>query len=348
MKERQAASRSKAKRRPAATGRVAPDRSAAEAEAALRATEERLRLAVEALSGFVYDTDLSTGRVQSFSGVENVLGIDPGEPPQDLKWWQARVHPDDIARVTATWLALLERNDRSYALEFRIRHEDGHYVDVLDRGRILRDAGGRALRIVGSSTDISDRRRLEREREKLLADVQWERSRLREIFDAAPSLFALTRGPNHVFEYVNEAYYRFAGRRDLLGREVYDVFPEGRTQPFVAIRERVLREGITFEGKEMPLSRAKADGTREHLYLDLTFLPFVEPDGTRSGIILHGMDITSHVLARREIEMLLADITGLSNQERQSRLRAEKAAQARDEMLRVVSHELGGPLSVIS
>jgi signal transduction histidine kinase len=64
--------------------------------------------------------------------------------------------------------------------------------------------------------------------------------------------------------------------------------------------------------------------------------------------MLHGVDVTRHVLARREVEWLLADTEGLSEQERQSRVAAEKATQARDEMLRVVSHELGGPLSVIS
>jgi signal transduction histidine kinase len=64
--------------------------------------------------------------------------------------------------------------------------------------------------------------------------------------------------------------------------------------------------------------------------------------------MLHGIEVTRHVLARREIEWLLADSEGLSDSERLARVAAEKAIQARDEMLRVVSHELGGPLSVIS
>jgi signal transduction histidine kinase len=119
-------------------------------------------------------------------------------------------------------------------------------------------------------------------------------------------------------------------------------------QGFPAIRERLLREGASFEGKEMPLAWTAPDGTRNERFIDITLLPFIEPDGTRSGIILHGVDVTAHVLARREIEWLLADTEGLSDTERDARVAAEKAIQARDEMLRVVSHELGGPLSVIS
>jgi signal transduction histidine kinase len=110
----------------------------------------------------------------------------------------------------------------------------------------------------------------------------------------------------------------------------------------------VLQDGITFEGKEMPLIVNLPDGTRSEHFLDLTFLPYTEPDGRRTGVMLHGVDVTRHVLARREIEWMLADSEGLSDAERAARVAAEKAIQARDEMLRVVSHELGGPLSVIS
>jgi hypothetical protein len=202
--------------------------------------------------------------------------------------------------------------------------------------------------MLGGITDISEQRRLERDREKLLAELQWERARLREIFDAGPSFFALTLGPDHVYEYVNEGYYQLAGRRDLPGRRVYDVFPEGMAQAYPSVRDRVLQDGITFEGKEMPLIVNLPDGTHSEHFLDLTFLPYTEPDGTRTGVMLHGVDVTRHVLARREIEWMLADSEGLSDAERAARVAAEKAIQARDEMLRVVSHELGGPLSVIS
>jgi PAS domain S-box-containing protein len=347
MKERQTAKRPKPSR-PARAAFGVPTRSAADAEAPLRTSEERLQLATEALAGFLYDTDLCTGQVRFFSGVQEIFGFDPDECPLDFAWWQSRVHPDDLPRVMTDWQAVLEGDDRTYAFEYRFRHEDGHYLDLLDRGRIVRDTTGRAIRSVGGSADVSKRRLLERDREKLLAALQWERSRLREIFDAAPSFFCLTRGPDHIIEYVNEAYYKLARRRDLIGRRLFDVFPEGKDQPYPAIRDRVLRDGITFEGKEMPLIAQEADGSRSERFIDVTLLPFTEPDGTRSGIILHGIDVTSHVLARREIEWLLADSEGLSSQERESRLTAEKAIRARDEMLRIVSHELGGPMSVIN
>jgi PAS domain S-box-containing protein len=317
-------------------------------EAALLKSEERFALATEAVVGFLYDYDVATNRIERFGGTEEALGFRLDELVDGIEWWVARIHPDDRESVIADSRRHMEGDATHYTHQYRFLHKTGHYVDISDHGRIVRDASGGVIRMLGGITDVSEQRGLERDREKLLVEVQWERSRLREIFHAAPSFFALTRGPDHVFEYVNEAYCQFAGRRDLIGRSVYDVFPEGKDQGFPAIRERVLREGTSFEGKEVPLAWTAPDGTRNERFIDITLLPFIEPDGTRSGIILHGVDVTAHVLARREIEWLLADTEGLSETEREARVAAEKAIQARDEMLRVVSHELGGPLSVIS
>jgi PAS domain S-box-containing protein len=317
-------------------------------EAALHASEERFRLASEAVVGFLYDYDTLSDRVTYFGGTEDILGFGLNHVEAGSAWWISRIHPDDVESVLENSLRFFEGDASHYTHEYRFLHKDGHYVQISDHGRIVRDAAGRAIRVLGGVTDISEQRRLEQDREKLVAELQWERARLREIFDSAPSFFAVTRGPDHIYEYVNEAYYRFAGRRDLIGRPVYEVFPEGNTQGYPSIRDRVLSEGMTFEGKEMPLISLEPDGTEKERFIDLTLLPFTEPDGTRTGIMLHGIDVTRHVLALREIAWLLADSEGLSRQERESRLAAERAIQARDEMLRVVSHELGGALSVIS
>jgi PAS domain S-box-containing protein len=318
-----------------------------QADKALLETQERFQLAAAAMAAFVYDTDLLTNRVKCYNGAEDAFGYSPAELPQDLAWWQTRVHPEDQRRVRDIWESSLKSADSQYAIEYRFQHRDGHYVDVLDRGRIIRDPGGRAIRVVGGSTDVSVRRFLERERETLIKQLQGERARFFEIFQTSPSFFALTRGPNHIFEYVNEAYYKLAGRRDLLGKGVYDLFPEGRRQQYPDIRRRVLHDGITFTGKEVPLKVLTPGEPPQERFLDLCFMPYTEADGTRTGVMLHGFDVTEHVEARRKIEGLLAEAERLAQDAREARTFAEQATGARDELLTVISHEVRTPLSVM-
>jgi PAS domain S-box-containing protein len=161
------------------------------AEGAIEASEERFRLATEALAGYLYDTDVSTGRVR-FNGVDDVLGFGPDDAASDFSWWQNRLHPDDLPNTVRAWQAALDSDARGYILEYRVKHRDGHYVDVLDRGRLVRDATGCAVRAVGGATDVSERRRLEQEREALL-------QREREARAAAE---AATRQRDHVLNVV--------------------------------------------------------------------------------------------------------------------------------------------------
>lgn len=138
-------------------------------EAELRGSEERFRLAAHAVAGMVYDWDVKTGYVFRSEGLYRLIGIYPDEVNQSAYWWGDRMHPDDAATVEALWPALLDGSQDFYKLEYRVRHEDGHWVDVWDQGYIIRDETGQMCRVVGSTADISDRKRAEAERERLLA-----------------------------------------------------------------------------------------------------------------------------------------------------------------------------------
>ncbi len=128
-------------------------------EKALRQSEERFRLASRAVAGIVYDWNVQTGEVYRSEGLYQLIGVRPGDAPQIQAWWSERIHPDDFARIQPMWLAMLPGDADCYDFEYRFRHEDGHWVDIWDRGYVLRDENGELIRIVGSSTDISERKR---------------------------------------------------------------------------------------------------------------------------------------------------------------------------------------------
>jgi PAS domain S-box-containing protein len=137
-------------------------------EAALHLSEERFRLASEALAAFLYEWDPITNHLEWFGGMEEVLGFRLDEVKPDVAWYESRMHPDDVAPAWERARAALESGASSYSKVYRVRHRDGHYVHVADRSRIIRDDAGRAIRVLGGVSDISERLRLESERAELL------------------------------------------------------------------------------------------------------------------------------------------------------------------------------------
>ena len=137
-------------------------------EATLQLSEERFRYATEALAGYLYDWDPITNRLELFGGTEQVLGFRLDEVVAEVGWFEDRVHPDDLPGCWASVRAAFESGAPGYLNIYRFRHRDGHYAYVADRSRIIRDETGRAVRVVGGVSDISERRRLEDERAALL------------------------------------------------------------------------------------------------------------------------------------------------------------------------------------
>lgn len=140
-------------------------------EAALHATSERLALALEGADLGTWDWDLPSGKVVFNERLSGMLGYTAAEFPPHLDSWERLVHPDDLPRVRASLQDHLEGRTPSYETEHRLRHKDGGWIWVLDKGKVTeRDAHGRPRRACGTHLDITHRKRTEqalRESEEL-------------------------------------------------------------------------------------------------------------------------------------------------------------------------------------
>ncbi|MDB4877257.1 MAG: cph1A [Gemmatimonadetes bacterium] len=149
-------------------------------------------------------------------------------------------------------------------------------------------------------------RQLEAERALLLQRVEVERNRLSEIFRQSPGFFALLRGPAHVFELANDAYFQLVGHRHILGRPVAEALPEVKEQGFIDLLDQVLATGESVSGQEVPVLLTRTPGAEpEQRFVNFLYQAIDEADATRSGVLAHGADVTEQVLARREVERLL-------------------------------------------
>jgi PAS domain S-box-containing protein len=132
------------------------------AQESLRRSEAQQALALQGSREGLWDWDLPTNRVYFSDGWKRLLGYKGDEVGDGLEEWSGRVHPDDLEETLRLVRDHMEGRTALYESEHRMRHKDGQYVWILDRGMAFeRDQSGAPKRMVGTHFDLSDRKRIE-------------------------------------------------------------------------------------------------------------------------------------------------------------------------------------------
>lgn len=133
-----------------------------QAELALRESQQQLALALEAGQLGFWDWRVPSGRVQFGGHWASMLGYDLSEIEPDVRAWERLIHPDEREEVAARLTDHLEGRSDFYECEHRLRHKDGSWRWILDRGRVVeRDAADRPLRAIGTHADVTARHEAE-------------------------------------------------------------------------------------------------------------------------------------------------------------------------------------------
>jgi PAS domain S-box-containing protein len=133
-----------------------------QAENELVAGRERLLAFARATADALWEWELETDRVWWSETFAQLFGYEPREVGENIQFWYEHIHPSDAAAVMESVRAAIEGGSgATWQAEYRLRRGDGSYAWVLDRGFVLHDEAGRAVRMVGGMTDLSERRRFE-------------------------------------------------------------------------------------------------------------------------------------------------------------------------------------------
>jgi PAS domain S-box-containing protein len=247
-------------------------------EMALSASDQRFRAVARELRAVIYEIDQETG-LSSSEGCERVIGYTPAELPRPADW-AALVHPDDQS-LLKQWF---DRDAESLiALQYRIRHKDGHYVTLLDSPCVVRDAAGKVLRIVGVAIDISDQARAQealRESQELLQMVAAGTGDWLILVDTARRVQFINRG------------IRSLARENIIGQRVEEIAVEEDRANILAALDQVLDTG---EPVDLQLASSGAQGGGR--YFDSRIRAVRSPAGI-TGAVINITEITDRHAAQ--------------------------------------------------
>jgi PAS domain S-box-containing protein len=281
-------------------------------EQALRESEERLRLALAATQMVVWDMDLPTDRVVCSPNALEVWGLQEGTGEDFF----ALVHPDDRQRVIQ---AAQRANavEQSYVQEYRVISPDGVVRWLNSQGQVYQDATGRGVRMIGVSVDITERKQIEAERDRLLKreqsarlEAETERKRLHDILMQIPAMIGIVKGANLVYEFANPTYLEGTGRTpEIIGKSIRDVFPEIEGQIYFEALDRVYRTGETFIVNESPTYWDRnGDGVLEEAFFHCILAAWRDAEEIIQGVLIYNIEVTAQVRARQQIEQLLENL----------------------------------------
>lgn len=349
-------------------------------EASVQQARDRLALALDAISGFIYEYDLVTGQVERSPGFATVLGYDIGEIAPTAGWWFEQIHPDDREPAMRAAAAARESNVATSSLEYRVRHKRGHYLTVWDRSVIHRDASGRAVRLLGTTVDVSALKHAEVERAQLLEREQIARQRVEaalerlRLLHRVTSALTATLTPRQVADAILTEVVATLGAQAgtvvvLVDDDLEVLHAVGYHPDIVAAYRRFSLHAVTPLGDAVRTRQLILVPSRQEAvepYPVLASIPSSAGDGALVAIplvvderVIGAVGLTfverrvfsdedqqfMRTLAQQCAQAL--DRARLYTDERRAREAAQEAVRVRDAFLAIAAHELRTPLTAM-
>lgn len=264
-------------------------------EAALRLEKEKLANVLEGTHAGTWEWNVQTGEAEFNDTWAELLGYDLRElGPISIQTWNQLVHPDDLEISNRKLAACFNRETEFYECECRMRHKKGHWVWILDRGKVLRwTADGKPLRMFGTNTDISSLKSAQK-------NVEESELKFRSIFNSAFQFIGLLDLSGTLID-ANQTALDFGNLQpgDVIGKKFWDchwwqISPQTQQDLQLAFNRAALGETVSYEV-------AVWDQYRKPIHILFNLKPLKDTTGKVIAIIPEGRPIQEIVEAREAL-----------------------------------------------
>ena len=249
--------------------------------------KERFELALCGSKTSILDWDMVKNTLYISSSWKEMLGYRDDELPNSLNTWKKIAHPQDIKRVLRSIKKHRQKHLKIFENNHRLRHKDGYWVWILGRARIIYDAEGKAIRMIGTHTDITEEKELQLKYSHYAQILEQIHDSVIS-FDLKGFITSWNRGSELLFGYRTD---------EMIGRHFSSLFPEKSYDTYEKCIVEVQEKGECK--KETKLQRKSL----ELLYVLLSLSRLKDEDDETVGYVSYAYDITE----RKKTEKILLE-----------------------------------------
>lgn len=207
--------------------------------------EERFNLAMQASNDGIFDWNLLTNDIYYSPAWKKMLGYEEHELPNDFSVWEKTTDPEDVKKSWELQQKLINKQIDRFVIEFKMKHKAGHWIDVLAQAEAVFNDKGKAVRIVGTHTDITKRKQAER----ALKDSEQRFRSLVNTLNSGVAFYKVINQGMSGRDYIIQSFNDFALKhenlkeKDVFGKSLKDIRPEIDDYGLVDVLREVWRTG---------------------------------------------------------------------------------------------------------
>lgn len=291
----------------------------------IKESNERYDIVAKATSDTIWDWKIQEDYFIWNKGIEEVFGYKKEEVGHTSSWWFDRIHPEDSIKMSVRLYSFIEQKTEKWQDEYRFRCADGSYKFVFDRGFLVQDEHGTAIRMIGAIQDIS-KQKTEEQRLKLLETVVTQTKDAVMITETEKSYRTV---PKIVF--VNPAFTKITGYKpnEVIGKTPSVFMSKNSVVKVLPQIAAALKDKKTFQFESFNYNKSG-----EGYWVNFLMLPITNQEGEHSHWVSIQRDITAEKKQEKEKEQLIRELTQNNTDLKQFSY--------------ITSHNLRAPLSNLS